>query len=105
MQQYPALFDRQSRKGLTGGGRILGAFGVFLRLTLRRERGRRRALVEDMFRGIAQPGRAPALGAGSPVFESPCPDHGFKGLDGFFEINMTGFTVRCQRRKFPNAKG
>ena len=37
---------------------------------------RRRANLEDV-RGMAQPGSAPALGAGSRGFKSLCPDHLF----------------------------
>ena len=33
------------------------------------------ARVPTAFRGIAQPGSAPALGAGGREFESRCPDH------------------------------
>ena len=37
-------------------------------------------------RGVAQPGSAPALGAGGRAFESPRPDHIFSDLRARFEI-------------------
>lgn len=46
-----------------------------------------------MCRGIAQPGRAPALGAGGPEFESPCPDQLFSDMrDALPEPSMTKLT-------------
>ncbi len=45
---------------------------------------------ESRFRGVAQPGSAPALGAGGPRFESWCPDNKTTQLSGY---QVVGFLV------------
>ena len=57
----------------------------------------RRPFPHIWYRGIAQPGRAPALGAGGPVFESPCPDQKDRGRWVRVVVGSLLRVWRCKR--------